>query len=131
MTTAPSQHACSVAAIERFIAQMEPSRTCGVEPSVLRRVRGLFQARKANAASRNLTPLEGGRAGHVDLITTEHIRILLLRQRITRGGDERRRGLAEEAETELRAADDGVGGEASHNWSSSMFSAQLRGSREL
>ena len=114
VTTAPSQHVCSVAAIERFIAQTGTEQELrGVEPSVLRRVRDRIQARGANSASGHLTPLEAGLAGYVDLINSAHANPAFkeLRQRSTRGGDERRRGLAEEAEAELRAAGDGVGGE--------------------
>jgi len=114
VTTAPSQHVCSVAAIERFIAQTGTEQELrGVEPSVLRRVRDRIQARGANSALGNLTPLEAGLAGDVDLINSAHADPAFkeLRQRSTRGGDERRRGLAEEAEAELRAAGDGVGGE--------------------
>ena len=111
-TTAPSQHVCSVAAIERFIAQTGTEQELrGVEPSVLRRVRDRIQARGANAASGHLTPLEAGLAGDVDLINSAHADPAFkeLRQRSTRGGDERRRGLAAEAEAELRAAGDGAG----------------------
>ncbi len=84
-----------------------------MEPSVLRRVRDRILARGADAASGSLTPLEAGLAGDVDLINSAHADPAFkeLRQRSTRAGDERRRGLAEEAEAELRAAGDGLGGE--------------------
>ncbi len=97
MTTAPSEHVCSVVAIERFIAQTGTEMELrGVEPVVLRRVRDRIQARGANAASGGLTPPEAGLAGDVDLINSAHADPAFkeLRQRSTRGGDE---GLTKEA----------------------------------
>jgi hypothetical protein len=69
VSTAPSQHVCSVAAVERFIALTGSAlELVGAEPSVLRRVRDRIRARGQNAASGDLTPLEAGLAGDVDLI---------------------------------------------------------------
>jgi len=50
-TTAPAQHVSSVAAVDRFITEIGAALERRVtEPGALRRVRGHFQAREANAA---------------------------------------------------------------------------------
>ena len=115
VTTAPSQHVSSVAGIERFIAQTGAELELqGKEPSVLRRVRDRLQARGANAASGSLMPLEVGLAADVDLINAAHANPAFkeLRQCSTRGGDERRRDVAEEAEPDLQPAGGGAVGTA-------------------
>jgi hypothetical protein len=102
-TTAPSQHVCSVAGIERFIAQIGTELELrGAEPNVLRRVRDRIQARGANAVSGNLTPLEASLAADVNLINSAHANPAFkeLRQHSTRGGDERRRNVAADAAME-------------------------------
>jgi len=113
-TTAPSQHVCSVAAIERFMIQTGSALELqGIEPTALRRVRGRLQSRGANAASGNLTPLEACLAAEVDLINSAHANPAFqeLRQLSTRGGSDRRRGAAEAAAAEQFAADDAMGAE--------------------
>ena len=112
-TTAPSQHVSSVAAIERFIAQIGADlETRDSEPSVIRRVRDRIQARGANAASDNLTPLETSLADDVNLINAALADPAFkeLRQRSTRGGDERRRSVAEEVEPKPQPAGIGADG---------------------
>ena len=112
-TTAPAQRVSSVAGIERFIGQIGAELELrGEEPITLRRVRDRFQARGANAASGNLTPLEASLAADVNLINFAHANPAFkeLRQHSTRGGDERRRRVAEDAAAEDATADGGQGG---------------------
>jgi hypothetical protein len=102
-----------VAGIERFIGQIGAELELrGEEPSAIRRVRDRIQARGANAASGNLTPLEASLAADVNLINSAHANPAFkeLRQHSTRGGDERRRRVAEDAAAEELTADGGQGG---------------------
>ena len=78
-----------MADIERIIAQIGTELELrGAEPSVLHRARDQIQARGANAASGNLTPLEASLAADVNLINSANANPAFkeLRQHSTRGG---------------------------------------------
>ena len=78
-----------MAGIERFIGQIGAELELrGAKPSAFRRVRDRIQARGANAASGELTPLEEGLAADVNLINSAHANPAFkeLIQHSTRGG---------------------------------------------
>jgi hypothetical protein len=103
-----------VATVESFIVKTGAALAeQGLEPTALRCARDRILTRGANAAAGALTPLETGIAADVILINAAHAdpAVRALKLSSTRGGDDRRRSVAEaEGNAGLAAAGaDGAG----------------------
>ena len=135
-TSAPAQHLSSVATVESFIVKTGAALAeQGLEPTALRCARDRILTRGANAAAGALTPLEAGIAADVILINAAHTdpAVRALKLSSTRGGDDRRRSVAE-AEGDaglllLGLTERGTSAPQSRHWSISTTSARSPESR--